>query len=51
MCAQGSGAIVRHEYVGVVEEVGSEVRNVEPGQFAVVSFFASDNSCEIGSSR
>ena len=36
-----------HEYVGVVEEVGSEVRNVEPGQFVVGSFFASDNTCEI----
>jgi len=36
-----------HEYVGVVEEVGSEVRNVQPGQFVVGSFFASDNTCEI----
>ena len=36
-----------HEYVGVVEEVGSEVRNIKPGQFVVGSFFASDNICEI----
>jgi threonine dehydrogenase-like Zn-dependent dehydrogenase len=36
-----------HEYVGVVEEVGSDVRNVQPGQFVVGSFFASDNTCEI----
>ena len=36
-----------HEYVGVVEEVGSRVRNVKPGQFVVGSFFASDNTCEI----
>ena len=36
-----------HEYVGVVEEVGSEVEDVEPGQFVVGSFFASDNTCEI----
>ncbi|MEW6636719.1 MAG: zinc-dependent alcohol dehydrogenase family protein [Actinomycetota bacterium] len=36
-----------HEYVGIVEEVGSEVRNVRPGQFVVGSFFASDNTCEI----
>ncbi|WP_431912974.1 zinc-dependent alcohol dehydrogenase family protein [Nonomuraea jabiensis] len=36
-----------HEYVGVVEEVGSEVRTVKPGQFVVGSFFASDNTCEI----
>ncbi len=36
-----------HEYVGVVEEVGSDVRTVRPGQFVVGSFFASDNTCEI----
>jgi threonine dehydrogenase-like Zn-dependent dehydrogenase len=36
-----------HEYVGVVEEVGSEVHTVQPGQFVVGSFFASDNTCEI----
>jgi threonine dehydrogenase-like Zn-dependent dehydrogenase len=36
-----------HEYVGVVEEVGNEVRSVQPGQFVVGSFFASDNTCEI----
>ncbi len=36
-----------HEYVGVVEEVGSDVRTLEPGQFVVGSFFASDNTCEI----
>jgi threonine dehydrogenase-like Zn-dependent dehydrogenase len=36
-----------HEYVGVVEEVGSDVRNVKPGQFVVGSFVSSDNTCEI----
>ncbi|MEV6305467.1 zinc-dependent alcohol dehydrogenase family protein [Actinoplanes sp. NPDC051861] len=36
-----------HEYVGVVEEVGSAVRTIRPGQFVVGSFFASDNTCEI----
>ncbi len=36
-----------HEYVGIVEEVGGEVENIEPGQFVVGSFFASDNTCEI----
>src|SRR3712207_1243989 len=36
-----------HEYVGVVEEVGSEVTTIGPGQFVVGSFFASDNTCEI----
>jgi threonine dehydrogenase-like Zn-dependent dehydrogenase len=36
-----------HEYVGVVEEVGSDVVNVTVGDFVVGSFFASDNTCEI----
>ncbi|GGL50844.1 zinc-dependent alcohol dehydrogenase family protein [Planomonospora parontospora] len=36
-----------HEYVGVVEQVGREVRNVKVGDFVVGSFFASDNTCEI----
>jgi threonine dehydrogenase-like Zn-dependent dehydrogenase len=36
-----------HEYCGVVEEVGGEVRNIKPGQFVVGSFFASDNTCPI----
>src|SRR5689334_2665626 len=36
-----------HEYVGVVEEVGSDVSTIKPGQFVVGSFFASDNTCEI----
>jgi threonine dehydrogenase-like Zn-dependent dehydrogenase len=36
-----------HEYAGIVEEVGSDVRNLKPGQFVVGSFFASDNTCEI----
>src|SRR3954471_14621700 len=36
-----------HEYVGIVEAVGADVRNVKPGQFVIGSFFASDNTCEI----
>jgi threonine dehydrogenase-like Zn-dependent dehydrogenase len=36
-----------HEYCGIVEEVGSAVKNIKPGQFVVGSFFASDNTCEI----
>jgi threonine dehydrogenase-like Zn-dependent dehydrogenase len=36
-----------HEYVGIVEAVGKEVRNIKPGQFVIGSFFASDNTCEI----
>ncbi len=34
-----------HEYCGLVEEVGSEVRAVKPGQFVIGSFAASDNTC------
>ncbi|SDU78073.1 zinc-dependent alcohol dehydrogenase family protein [Jiangella alkaliphila] len=36
-----------HEYVGVVEQVGDEVRDIHVGDFVVGSFFASDNTCEI----
>ncbi len=36
-----------HEYVGIVEETGSAVKNIKPGQFVVGSFFASDNTCAI----
>ena len=36
-----------HEYAGIVEEVGSAVSTIKPGQFVVGSFFASDNTCEI----
>jgi threonine dehydrogenase-like Zn-dependent dehydrogenase len=34
-----------HEYCGVVEEVGSAVKSVRPGQFVIGSFAASDNTC------
>jgi threonine dehydrogenase-like Zn-dependent dehydrogenase len=36
-----------HEYVGIVEEIGSAVRTIEPGRFVVGSFWASDNTCEL----
>jgi threonine dehydrogenase-like Zn-dependent dehydrogenase len=36
---------IGHEYCGVVEEVGSEVTGVRPGQFVIGSFVASDNTC------
>lgn len=36
-----------HEYCGVVEEVGRDVKNVKPGQFVVGSFATSDNTCVI----
>ncbi|WP_250495400.1 zinc-dependent alcohol dehydrogenase family protein [Caballeronia sp. GAWG1-1] len=36
-----------HEYCGVVEDIGSEVRHIKPGQFVIGSFFASDNACPV----
>ena len=40
-------AAMGHEYVGIIEEIGADVKNVQVGQFVVGSFFASDNTCEI----
>jgi threonine dehydrogenase-like Zn-dependent dehydrogenase len=40
-----------HEYCGIVEEVGSAVKTVRPGQFVVGSFCISDNTrphCRFG---
>ncbi|MFF9324545.1 zinc-dependent alcohol dehydrogenase family protein [Streptomyces sp. NPDC014776] len=34
-----------HEYIGIVEETGSDVSAIRPGQLVVGSFFASDNTC------
>ncbi|MFK0110630.1 zinc-dependent alcohol dehydrogenase family protein [Streptomyces sp. NPDC091217] len=39
--------LMGHEYVGVVEEIGPEVKNVRVGDFVVGSFVISDNTCEI----
>jgi threonine dehydrogenase-like Zn-dependent dehydrogenase len=39
--------VMGHEYCGVVEEVGSEVKTLEVGDFVVGSFVISDNTCEI----
>lgn len=36
-----------HEYCGIVEEVGSSVKTVKPGQFVIGSFCISDNTCPI----
>ena len=36
-----------HEYVGVVEEIGAEVKTIKVGDFVVGSFVISDNTCEI----
>lgn len=39
--------LMGHEYVGIVEEIGSEVSTVNPGDFVVGSFVISDNTCPI----
>src|SRR4051812_47130259 len=39
--------VMGHEYVGVVEEIGTEVKHIKVGDFVVGSFWASDNTCEI----
>jgi threonine dehydrogenase-like Zn-dependent dehydrogenase len=36
-----------HEYCGVVEEVGRDVKTIKLGQFVVGSFATSDNTCVI----
>jgi threonine dehydrogenase-like Zn-dependent dehydrogenase len=43
--AVSSPAAMGHEYCGFVEEVGSGVTSIKPGQFVIGSFFASDNTC------
>jgi threonine dehydrogenase-like Zn-dependent dehydrogenase len=39
------GATIGHEMVGVVEDVGSEVRSFRPGDFVIVPFCTCDNTC------
>jgi threonine dehydrogenase-like Zn-dependent dehydrogenase len=40
-----AGSTIGHECVGVVEEVGSEVSSFKPGDFVIVPFCHSDNTC------
>ncbi len=39
------GSTIGHEAVGVVEEVGADVRHFAPGDFVVVPFVHCDNTC------
>jgi threonine dehydrogenase-like Zn-dependent dehydrogenase len=36
---------IGHEFVGVVEDVGAEVRTVAPGDFVIAPFVISDGTC------
>jgi threonine dehydrogenase-like Zn-dependent dehydrogenase len=40
-----SGSTIGHECVGVVEEVGSAVKDFKPGDFVIVPFCHCDNTC------
>jgi threonine dehydrogenase-like Zn-dependent dehydrogenase len=39
------GSRIGHEYVGIVQDVGADVRTVKPGDFVVTPFVASDGTC------
>jgi threonine dehydrogenase-like Zn-dependent dehydrogenase len=39
------GETIGHECVGIVEEVGSDVRSFRPGDFVIVPFCHCDNAC------
>jgi threonine dehydrogenase-like Zn-dependent dehydrogenase len=41
------GAVLGHEFVGVVEEVGAEVQRFKPGDRVVASFFTSCGRCAL----
>ena len=45
LAADGRADAMGHEYCGFVEEVGSAVKSVKPGQFVIGSFATSDNTC------
>ncbi|QNN52717.1 zinc-dependent alcohol dehydrogenase family protein [Nocardioides mesophilus] len=40
-----AGSPIGHEAVGVVEEVGADVRHFRPGDFVIVPFVHCDNTC------
>lgn len=40
------GRRMGHEFIGIIEELGSEVRGLKVGDLVVAPFVASDNTCE-----
>jgi len=40
------GQPIGHEFIGIVEEIGAEVRSIKPGNVVVAPFAYSDGSCE-----
>src|SRR3954453_11985330 len=47
MPASGQGTPMGHEFVGVVEQTGSEVSALKAGDFVIAPFAYSDNTCEL----
>lgn len=45
MPAADHGTPMGHEFIGVVEEVGSEVARIQPGDFVIAPFAYFDNTC------
>ncbi len=41
-----AGSPIGHEFIGVVEEVGTDVRTVRPGDFVIAPFAVSCGECE-----
>jgi threonine dehydrogenase-like Zn-dependent dehydrogenase len=41
-----TGVVMGHEAIGVVEDVGKDVRNVKRGDFVIMPFAWSDGTCE-----
>ncbi len=41
------GAVLGHEFVGVVEQIGSEVKRFKPGDRVVASFFTACGHCAL----
>ncbi|MGE7437235.1 zinc-dependent alcohol dehydrogenase family protein [Kitasatospora sp. NPDC001175] len=46
VAAREAGQRIGHEFLGVVEEVGSEVSDFKPGDFVVAPFVWSDGTCD-----
>ncbi|MEU5764304.1 zinc-dependent alcohol dehydrogenase family protein [Streptomyces asoensis] len=46
VAARTAGQRIGHEFLGIVEAVGSEVRGFRPGDFVVAPFVWSDGTCD-----
>jgi threonine dehydrogenase-like Zn-dependent dehydrogenase len=46
MPASAQGSPMGHEFIGVVEEIGSDVATLQRGDFVIAPFAYSDNTCE-----